>query len=151
MMSLFISAAADPANASGDEGGGFSGALGSIAEFISDGGVFMYLILACSVFALAIVLFKALALRQDMVIPRKLRHLLENTAGLFADGNEDQLQSALARNESALARIGRVAFGPGHRTRLEAERAVQEARAIRAQAEAAQAAAARAAAPADQP
>jgi biopolymer transport protein ExbB len=91
-------------------------------DFFIKGGVFMWLLLACSFVALTVILLRLLALRKGEIVPR----LIEKTVTAYQPGERlDSLRRLVAGDDSALARIVEVAIRPYHASRGEAVEAVQ--------------------------
>jgi biopolymer transport protein ExbB len=91
-------------------------------DFFNKGGVFMWLLLACSFVALTVILLRLFALRKGEIVPR----LIEKTVAAYQPGERlDPLRRLVAGDDSAFARIVEVAIRPYHATRGEAVEAVQ--------------------------
>ncbi len=91
-------------------------------DFFIKGGVFMWVLLACSFVALTVILLRLFALRKGEIVPR----LIEKTIAAYEPGERlDHLRRLVTGDDSALARIVEVAIRPYHATRGEAVEAVQ--------------------------
>ena len=91
-------------------------------DFFIKGGVFMWVLLACSFVTLTVILLRLFALRNGEVVPR----LIVKTVSSFQPGERlDHLRRLVAGDDSALARIVEVAIRPYHTTRTETVEAVQ--------------------------
>ena len=91
-------------------------------DFFIKGGVFMWVLLACSFVALTVILLRFFALRKGEIVPR----LIEKTIAAYQPGERlDQLRRLVMDDDSALARIVEVAIRPYHASRSETVEAVQ--------------------------
>jgi biopolymer transport protein ExbB len=91
-------------------------------DFFIKGGVFMWVLLACSFVALTVILLRLFALRKGEIAPR----LIEKTIAAYQPGERlDQLRLLVKGDDSALARIVEVAIRPYHASRSETVDAVQ--------------------------
>lgn len=84
-----------------------TGVTMSFMEILKAGGPLMYVLGAMSVAALAMVVYLALVLRQESVIPRELLHDLRDQ---LAAGRTDEAKALCRRNRSALAAIADTAL-----------------------------------------
>ncbi|MCP5536275.1 MAG: MotA/TolQ/ExbB proton channel family protein [Akkermansiaceae bacterium] len=96
-------------------------------NFFRQGGWFMIPILACSLIAVGIVVFKLMTLSKALVIPDKLVAEVEKIEQHLEDGGLDGLQDEFVAGETALARLCSVAFRNAGRTQGEVQEAVQSA------------------------
>lgn len=94
-------------------------------EFLLSGGIFMAFIATCSFVGIAVSIHRALTLRWKAIIPVGLRRDLHRCGEIFEEGQASVLLAALQRNESPVARVGRVALSPEFRDREEAADAVE--------------------------
>lgn len=78
--------------------------------FMQQGGVFLYVLLACSVLTVAVILYKFLDLQRDSIIPRVLESRVEDYASEPDSANAGQVTDALRSGASALARLCSVAL-----------------------------------------
>src|SRR6266550_4227039 len=80
-------------------------------DFFVKGGVFMWVLLACSFVTLTVILLRLFALRKGEIAPR----LIEKTIAAYQPGERlDQLRRLVIGDDSALARIVEVAIRPYH-------------------------------------
>lgn len=94
-------------------------------EFLLSGGVFMAFIALCSFVAIAVSIHRALTLRWNSIIPPELRDDLSRCGKLFREGKSTRLLGNLRRDESPIARVGRIALSPEFSSRGEATEAVE--------------------------
>ncbi|MEO7317415.1 MAG: MotA/TolQ/ExbB proton channel family protein [Chthoniobacteraceae bacterium] len=96
----------------------------SIMKFFIDGGVFMGLLLACSLVSLAVIILRTLALRRGLVMPLIIEQEIEL---LQPDDTEGVVKlSRLVRNDnSTLARIAQVGLQNLNWPKMENLEAVQ--------------------------
>ena len=96
----------------------------SITEFFVKGGVFMALLLACSLVSLAVIILRSLALRRGLVMPAIIEQEIEI---LQPDDTEGVVKlSRLVRNDnSTLARIAQVGMQNLNWPKMENLEAVQ--------------------------
>src|SRR5580704_12997715 len=91
-------------------------------DFFIKGGVFMWVLLACSFVALTVILLRLFALRKGEIVPR----LIAKTIASYQPGERlDHLRRLVAGDDSALARIVDVALRPYHASRGETVEAIQ--------------------------
>ncbi len=100
-------------------------ALENTWKFFTDGGVFMLLIVLCSLVGLAVILYKALTLTKGRVLPDRLAGEVERLESHLADGSMRELQAEFREGETALARLCAVAMRNAGRTQGEVQEAVQ--------------------------
>jgi biopolymer transport protein ExbB len=84
-----------------------SEAFQSVIGFFSKGGVFMWPLLACSIFSLTTIILRTLALREKHVIPLTLVNEMERLA---PGASWERLARIVHHDSSSLARIVRVAL-----------------------------------------
>jgi biopolymer transport protein ExbB len=98
--------------------------LQQVWKFFDDGGFFMVLLAACSVVAVAVIVFKLLSLRRGAVIPDGLAQAVDRY-GERAGG--DLAGKELEQGRSTLARLCAVALRNRGKSREEITEAVQAA------------------------
>lgn len=94
-------------------------------DFFTDGGVFMLVIVACSLVALAVIIFKAKALTKERILPERLSGEVERIEAHLEEGTVRELETEFREGETPLARLCSVAFKNAGRTQAEAQAAVQ--------------------------
>lgn len=99
----------------------------TIWGFFSQGGWFMIPILACSVIAVAVVIFKAMTLGKALIMPRSLVARVENIEQSLESGSLDNLDQEFAAGQTALARLCDVALHNAGRREGKVQEAVQSA------------------------
>lgn len=77
----------------------------SYASILSDGGVFMWLILLTSMILVATVIYKFLTLKTAQVLPSTLRKTIETFSSQPNDSNAEHLRSELTNNSTTLAQL----------------------------------------------
>jgi len=97
----------------------------SIVQFLIRGGFFMYLLVICSVVALATIIHRAWALRRDTVIPARIWSEIECLPAGEHKQALTRLTAAVKSDSSPLARITEVALRHLEWPRAEAMEAVQ--------------------------
>lgn len=100
-------------------------AVEKIASFIQKGGVFIYFILLCSVFALAIVLYQWFLLQRSKIIPA---NLVESMNAYLSRGDEEsthRLNTSRKSSPSVLQRLCDVVLERHDRKDVEIQEAVQ--------------------------
>ena len=80
-----------------------------ISEFYDKGGIIMYVLTFCSMVTLAVVVYKALDLGRDRVLPSDLKNSI-NTALRGDVADFTALDKVVAAGESVLARLSQVAL-----------------------------------------
>jgi len=88
----------------------FSDSLAEVWKFFVVGGWFMIPLVVCSVILLAVIVWKALDLRMDRIIPEDLAARLHEAGALSAAGKFGTLQQALLHDRSVLGVIARTAL-----------------------------------------
>ncbi len=83
------------------------GAVQGLLNFISRGGIFMWPLLICSVVAVTVILLRAVALREKMVVPLVLESEIER---LVPGASPERLMRIAQMDSSPLARIALVAL-----------------------------------------
>ncbi len=102
-----------------------TGATGDVWHFFAAGGLFMGVIIVCSVLALAAIVFKFLALRKARIIPEQMARDVQNLENHPDPASLEELKSAFQRGDTALARLGAVALANVGRPVGEVQEAVQ--------------------------
>ncbi len=95
--------------------------------FFSQGGWFMVPIMACSVIAVAVVVFKLTTLSKSLVLPDGLVNEVENLEQYLEQGSLNNLDQEFAAGETALARLCDVALHNAGRREGKVQEAVQSA------------------------
>lgn len=90
-------------------------------KFFTDGGFFMILIVACSLVALAVILYKAITLTKSVVLPEPLAGEVERAES----GNLQSLRGEFQEGESTLARLCDVAMKNADQPQAVTQEAVQ--------------------------
>ncbi|MEI6872016.1 MAG: MotA/TolQ/ExbB proton channel family protein [Verrucomicrobiota bacterium] len=98
----------------------------SLIQLFNRGGIFMYLLAACSVVGVAVIILRLLGLRRDLAVPPKLRLEIERMQPDSANPLS-QLAPQLMGDRSPLGRIVRVALKHMDVSRSENQDAVQAA------------------------
>jgi biopolymer transport protein ExbB len=106
----------------------FSASLDAVSAFLLDGGVFMIFLVALSLLSVAVILYKAISLRADNIVPLQVQKALADADDFVAGDALPQLIELLRGNKSPLSRIGLTAITGGYSGRAEAT-AATEARA----------------------
>ena len=102
-----------------------AGATGSVTKFITDGGVFMFCLVALSILSVSLIVFKSLVLRVEQVTPVAAQEALADAEHYIAAGEKAQLAEVLRSNPSALSRIGSNMIAAEHLDRHEAASAAE--------------------------
>jgi|GEM_PF-200017 len=105
-----------------------SDGVSEVWEFLSAGGVFMFLIFLCSVVAVTVIVYKALVMRTQRIVPTGIEQILGASGQYVANGDLEQLHSNLRASDTALSRTA------GHA--LSGEFATEEAASSAAESEA---------------
>jgi biopolymer transport protein ExbB len=100
-------------------------ALENTWNFFVDGGAFMALIVACSLVALAAIIYKLLALKKARILPERLAEEVEHFEEHLENGTVRELQAEFRRGETSLARLCAVAIRNAGHTQTELKEAVQ--------------------------
>jgi biopolymer transport protein ExbB len=98
--------------------------MSSVWQFLVSGGVFMFFIVLCSLVSVGVIVFKALDLRQQSVMPKALVDVLSHR-----EVGALQLRQAMAAGESnsTLARISRALLASRAGNREDVSQTVQAA------------------------
>jgi biopolymer transport protein ExbB/TolQ len=102
----------------------FSEGLGSVWHFLASGGVFMGLIVACSVMAVTVIVAKFSELRESRVMPAGTVDVLVRLAS-GRDVSDAQIQQVLQQDASPLGVTARAALLVPHRSKEEAMSSAQ--------------------------
>jgi len=102
----------------------FTDGLQSVWDFLSSGGVFMGLIVVCSVMAVAAILAKFSDLREQSIMPSGTVDVLTRLA-TGRSVSDDQIQGALQDDASPLGTVARAALLVPHRNKEEAMASAQ--------------------------
>jgi biopolymer transport protein ExbB len=92
----------------------------SVWQFLLSGGIFMFFIVLCSLLSVGIIVFKALDLRRESVMPGGLVSVLSHP-----EVGAAHLRQAMAEGDSTLARIARSLLASRPATRDDATQAVE--------------------------
>jgi len=103
----------------------FSGSLDSIGRFIGDGGVFMLCLVALSLLSVAVIVYKALTLRERNVVPEGAQEALGNAGEFVASGETEKLSGCLRDAPSALSRVAGGVIAGDHGDRASATTAAE--------------------------
>src|SRR3984893_3984628 len=79
----------------------------TIAGFFTQGGIFMWPLLACSIVSLTVIILRTLALRERNVLPLTIESEMERLA---PGANPERLFRIVQQDASSLSRILRVAL-----------------------------------------
>lgn len=96
-------------------------------NFFRQGGWFMIPILACSLVAVGVIVFKLMTLGKSLIIPDGLVAEVEKIEENLENGGIKSLQEQFVAGETALARLCSVALRNAGRTQGEVQEAVQSA------------------------
>ena len=99
--------------------------LSKVWNFFVTGGWFMVPLVVCSVILIAVIVWKALDLKLDRIIPDDLAARLREAGSLVAAGKFGTLQQAIMRDNSVLAVICRAALFSRHPDQAAAARAAE--------------------------
>lgn len=94
-------------------------------EFLLSGGIFMAFIAICSFVAITVSIHRALTLRWKSIIPLDVRKLLNRCGSIFDEGQAPEVLAALQRDNSPVARVGRIALSAEFSNREEATEATE--------------------------
>lgn len=103
----------------------FLDSLSKVWNFFVIGGWFMAPILVCSLVLIALVLWKALDLKSDRIIPADLAARLREAGPLVAAGKFGTVQQAILHDSSILAVVCRAALLNRHPDQAAAARAAE--------------------------
>ncbi|MFK7912013.1 MAG: MotA/TolQ/ExbB proton channel family protein [Akkermansiaceae bacterium] len=96
-------------------------------NFFRQGGWFMIPILACSMIAAAVVIYKLTTLGKGLIVPDSLADEVEKIEEHLEKDTLEDLQGEFTEGQTALARLCAVAFHNAGRTQGEVQEAVQSA------------------------
>ena len=113
------------ADTSSEGSGDIGSAMRDIWEYLQAGGFFMLVIGICSLFALTIVLYKALTLKRRNIIADDTVMALRAAMDLDNRSGKEALRSSLQADDTPLARIASAAASPRLQNREEAVAAAQ--------------------------
>ena len=102
----------------------FSEGLGSVWHFLASGGVFMGLIVVCSIMAVTVIVAKFSELRESRVMPAGTVDVLVRLAS-GRDVSDAQIQQVLQHDASPLGVTARAALLVPHRSKKEAMSSAQ--------------------------
>lgn len=97
----------------------------SYGGILSDGGVFMWLILLTSMVLVATVIYKALTLNQSGVLPNRLRGVVDEFSSAPNTKNAEKLQAALQGNNTTLAELCKTALAHQDEPKDSVEKSVE--------------------------
>ena len=90
--------------------------LDSIISFIDKGGVFIYFIIMCSIAAMAVMLYQAMLLFRDKVIPEKLVNSMQDYAEKGDEQSAESINTAKNVSPSVLQKLCDIAVSYTHLT-----------------------------------
>lgn len=96
-----------------------------IGQYFTDGGIFMYALMLLSVVSVAVIIFKALTLRRNLIVPDSLSAEVEDFENQLDQGNIERTADQFREGQSALARLSAVALRNAGRTQGEVQETVQ--------------------------
>lgn len=96
-------------------------------NFFRQGGWFMIPILACSVIAVAVIIYKLTTLGKSAIVPDSLATEVDKIEEHLENETLDDMQKQFTEGETALARLCAVALRNAGRTQGEVQEAVQSA------------------------
>ena len=94
-------------------------------NFLTDGGIFMYVLLVVSLVSVTVITFKLLSLRRGSILPSKLEAQVANFETRLDEGDVEPLAEEFRKGQSALSRLCAVALGNAGRSQAEVQEAVQ--------------------------
>jgi biopolymer transport protein ExbB len=98
--------------------------MSSVIQFFIQGGIFMALLLVCSLVSVAVIVLRALALRQDIVMPPEIEKEIDGLRHDDPDG-VTRLSRFLRNDHSPMGRIASVGLQHLHWPKSENVEAVQ--------------------------
>jgi len=104
-----------------------SSALGTIWDFFSNGGLFMFPIIACSLVAVTVTVYKILSVKAESIIPKSLLNSLGSLESDIEKHGVVSLASKFSEENSSLERLCKVALSNADRSQVEIQEAVQSA------------------------
>ena len=103
----------------------FSDSIAKVWNFFVIGGWFMVPLLICSVILIAVIVWKALDLRMDRIIPADLAARLNEAGALTRAGKFSTLQQALMHDRSVLSTVVKAGLLTNHADAAAAARAAE--------------------------
>lgn len=94
-------------------------------QFLTDGGIFMYVLLAVSLVSVTVITFKVLSLRRSLILPTRLEAQVADFEARLNDNDVEPLAEEFRKGQSALSRLCAVALGNAGRSQAEVQEAVQ--------------------------
>ncbi len=104
---------------------GNAGLFENYAEILTDGGFFMWLIIATSVVLFATVVYKFISLNRMTVIPQNLLNLVEGFTEEPSEQKGGDLQESLEKNQSTLGLLCKTALWLQDEKKEDIEKAVE--------------------------
>jgi biopolymer transport protein ExbB len=104
-----------------------SQSLQQVWKFFADGGFFMILLAACSLVGVAVILFKLLSLRREIVVPYGLAAQVDGFEERMKQASGEALLREFEAGKSTLARLCAVASRNRGKSQAEINEAVQAA------------------------
>jgi biopolymer transport protein ExbB len=101
------------------------GALHNVWEHFSNGGSFMYPLLACLIFGITVIIFKLFTLRRRLIIPPTLAYEVDRFEQRVEAGSAEQLLEEFEKGKTALARLASVAVRNRGKSQADISDAVQ--------------------------
>ncbi len=98
-----------------------------LLQFISDGGLPMMMIIACSFASVTLVILKGLQLRWRFLFPEPIEEEIRNIERYATKGDISPLQNILEADGSVAAQLGIIAISGKHETREENNEACETA------------------------
>lgn len=102
-------------------------AFTSAWKYFTDGGSFMWPLLACLVLGITVILFKLITLRRETIIPASLEGEVANIEACIEKGQIEPLLKKFDQGKSALARLSAVAVHNRGKSQTDISDAVQTA------------------------
>jgi biopolymer transport protein ExbB len=100
-------------------------AVESVWKFFAVGGPFMLAIIACSLVALAVIVFKFRTLTRERVVPEKLAREVERLEELLGAGSLGELENEFRGGNTSLARLCALALRKSDLPRSEVQGVVE--------------------------
>ena len=108
-----------------DTSSSLSSASGSVWSFFADGGIFMAFLVVLSILSIAVIIYKALVLRRETVMPQDVAGELAQAEVWAEQENMNALGQMMQQSPSTLSRIGLYAMTGHAQDRDEARESVQ--------------------------
>jgi biopolymer transport protein ExbB len=83
----------------------FAAAVDAVRRFIGDGGFFMLCLVALSLLSVAVIVYKALGLKVENVVPQAAQDALSDARSYLESGERTKLVDQLRASPSALSRV----------------------------------------------